>query len=268
MAKPSSFTELPPSFLINFFLLSTFFTISTQNQHPLDPLTPLELTKAQTIIKSHFSNSHHNLTFHYVGLDEPHKSWQSKPHRNSCRRAFIVARSSQQTHELIVDLSKNIIDSDNLYPGHGYPILTYQEQINAGTVTTSYPPFIASIQRRGLKLEEVVCLSFTVGWFGEERSNRVVRVMCYYLDGTVNMYMRPIEEITATVDLDLMKIVGFRDRVVVPVPKGDGTDYRESGKSEFSGWSLRNRGGFGPGFTLDGNVIRCLFFFFKQKCVS
>ncbi|KAL8524638.1 hypothetical protein ACS0TY_014295 [Phlomoides rotata] len=44
--------------------------------------------------------------------------------------------------------------------------------------------------------------------------------MCYYLDGTVNMYMRPIEGISVTVDLDEMKITAFRKR--------PGHDYRET----------------------------------------
>lgn len=106
-------------------------------------------------------------------------------------------------------------------------------------------------------MEEVVCMSFTVGWFGEREggSGRVVKVMCYYLDGTVNMYMRPIEGVLVTVDLEEMKIVGFRDRVVVPVPKAEGTDYTESKRSS----DVKGRGVVGgdePGFDLDGHVLR------------
>lgn len=52
--------------------------------------------------------------------------------------------------------------------------------------------------------------------------------MCCYLDGTVNAYMRPIEGITVTVDLEEMKVVEFFDRIIVPVPDGKGTDYRWS----------------------------------------
>lgn len=104
-------------------------------------------------------------------------------------------------------------------------------------------------------MEEVVCMSFTVGWFGEGESGRVVKVMCYYLDGTVNMYMRPIEGVSVAVDLDEMKIVGFRDRVVVPVPKAEGTDYTESRQS-----SDVKEGGLvdedEPSFALDGHVLR------------
>lgn len=258
--------------LIFFLLFHIFTTISTQNYHPLDPLTPSELIQVQTIVKNHFSNTNHSVGYHYVGLDEPEKSiilsWQSNLDQipdNPCRRAFVIARVDKKTHEIIVDLSSNFIVSDKLYDGHGYPIQNFGEQKDASKLAMSYPPLIASIEKRGLKLEEVICMSFTVGWYGEERDRRVVTVMCYYLDGTVNMYMRPIEGITVTVDLDEMKIIGFRDRIMVPVPKADGTDYRESMESVPKSSSFGERAVLqtdGPGFTLDGHILR-----YCKKCV-
>ena len=65
---------------------------------------------------------------------------------------------------------------------------------------------MASVNKRGLKIEEIVCGSFTVGWYGESSRNknknknknkRVVKVMCFYLDGTVNLYMRPLEGVNS-----------------------------------------------------------------------
>lgn len=109
--------------------------------------------------------------------------------------------------------------------------------------------------------EQIVCGSFTVGWYGQNGSNngRRVKVMCYYLDGTVNLYMRPIEGVTVTVDLDSMKIVGFLDRIKVPVPKGDGTDYRGSQQKPPFGPCLNDINVVqpdGPSFTLDGHLVR------------
>ncbi|GMN46674.1 hypothetical protein TIFTF001_015853 [Ficus carica] len=109
-------------------------------------------------------------------------------------------------------------------------MLTSEEQEVANDMSSKYPPFVAAMRRRGLKVEEVVCGSFMVGWFGEEerKVKRMVRVMAIYLDGTVNFYMRPVEGVTVTVDHDEMKIVGFVDRLTVPISKADGTDYQES----------------------------------------
>lgn len=233
-----------------FFLLFPIFSIfSTSYYHPLDPLSPFELTQVQTLVKNYFSLPPQNVSFHYVGLDEPEKStvlsWQSSSDNQEIpsRRAFAIVRiNSKKTHEIVIDLSNNLVLSDEVYDGYGYPLQNSAEQFAADKLAQSYLPFIAAIERRNLKLEEVVCMTFTVGWFGEEKSSRLVRVMCYYMDGTINLYMRPIEGITVTVDLDEMKIVGFRDRVMVldekkivrfrdrvmvPVPKAEGTDYRE-----------------------------------------
>ena len=85
------------------------------------------------------------------------------------------------------------------------------------------------------------------------------KVFCFYLDGTVNLYMRPIEGITLTVDLDQMEIIGYQDRAIVPVPKSDGTDYRESEMKPPFRPSLKEITVVqpdGPSFTVDGHIIR------------
>lgn len=249
--------------LLFFLIFPIFPVITSQDYHPLDPLTPSELIQVQTIVKNHFSSPYHRVSFHYVGLDEPDKSiilsWQSnldQLDRTPSRRAFVIARFDRKSHELIVDLSTNSIVLDRAYDGHGYPIMNFEEQKAASELAYSYAPFIASILRRGLKLEEVICMSFTVGWFGEERSRRIVRVICYYLDGTVNFYMRPIEGITVTVDLDEMKIIGYRDRIMVPVPEADGTDYRGSMQSAPPDPTPKGSASLEPSFKLDGHVLR------------
>lgn len=257
-------TELNLLFFLLFHLFSIF---STSYYHPLDPLTPFELTQVQTLVQSYFSLPPQNVSFHYVGLEEPEKSrvlsWQSSSNNQEIpyRRAFAIVRiNSKKTHEIVIDLSNLLVLSDEVYDGYGYPLQNFAEQIAAHELAQSYAPFIKAIERRNLKLEEVVCSTFTVGWFGEEKSSRLVRVMCYYMDGTINLYMRPIEGITVTVDLDEMKIVGFRDRVMVPVPKAEGTDYRESVQrpslSEFNVNSMTGEKQVGPGFTLDGYIVR------------
>ncbi|OWM74254.1 hypothetical protein CDL15_Pgr008568 [Punica granatum] len=107
---------------------------------------------------------------------------------------------------------------------------------------------------------KVVCGCFTVGWYGQSvNDGRIVKVMCYYLDGTVNPYMRPMEGITVTVDLDKMEIVGFMDRIAVPMPKANGTDYRGSQQTPPLGPGLKGITAVqpdGPSFNLDGHFVR------------
>ncbi|GAA0148082.1 oxidase [Lithospermum erythrorhizon] len=136
----------------------------------------------------------------------------------------------------------------------------------ANALPLEYPPFIASMEKRGLKLEEIVCVSFTVGWFGEKKnSNRVVKVNCYYLNGTVNFYMRPIEGVILVVDLDQMKVTWYNDRAIIPIPKAEGTDYRQvkgtkgEGEERFRSGSIEEKVGMQhdePNFSIEGHTVR------------
>ncbi|RZC54236.1 hypothetical protein C5167_013091 [Papaver somniferum] len=229
-----SLSALVILFSLFFFLTSTHSAHS--HQHPLDPITPSEFFHIQTIISNSYPSLTNNLTFQYVGLEEPNKStilsWIhsscSTAENNPPRKSFIIIRANKETHEIIVDLSQRSIISDKVYTGHGYPPLTSEEQTAANQLVLTYPPFIRSVKKRKLKLSEVVCSSFTVGWFGEEYVKRNIKIQCFYLDGTVNFDARPIEGVTIVVNLDEMKVTEYTDRIMVPIPKAEGTDYRKS----------------------------------------
>ncbi|XP_071722645.1 amine oxidase [copper-containing] alpha 3, peroxisomal-like [Rutidosis leptorrhynchoides] len=240
------------------FLILTLFLLT--HNHPLDPLTPAELTQLRVIIQ----RSYPNLAFHYVSLEEPNKatviSWLQN--RTAAvpppRQGFVIGRINHTTRQLIVDLSRNVIISDQVYDGYGYPMQNYDDFTGATTLPLKYAPFLESVKKRGLKVEQVACDTSSIGWFGEERRNkRLVKVHCFYMEGTINFYMRPIEGVTVTVDLDDMKVVDFKDRLTITIPKADGTDYREakqSPKAHLNKISVVQPDG--PSFTIEGHQIR------------
>ncbi|KAI3860332.1 hypothetical protein MKW92_003684 [Papaver armeniacum] len=248
-----------------------FFPLSTRSrQHPLDPLTPSEFIQIQTIVKNSYASSAYNLTFQYVGLEEPNKSKilsrminhsSSKTKKDLPRMSFIITRINEETHEIIVDISNKSIVSDKVYTGHGYPILTFEEQTSASSLVLTYPPFLRSIKKRKLNISEVVCASFSVGWFGEKKKNvkRNTKILCFYLDGTVNLYARPIEGVTIVVNLDVMKVTEYTDRLRVTMPKAEGTEYRKA-KLKLPLLGQRSKGitaiQDGRGFDIDGHSIR------------
>ncbi|XP_057423539.1 LOW QUALITY PROTEIN: amine oxidase [copper-containing] alpha 2, peroxisomal-like [Lotus japonicus] len=235
--------------------------------HPLDPLTPSELNLVRTIVlKSHpTSTTTHKLTFNYIGLDEPDKpsiqSWLSpnKPHHLPPRRASVIARFQKQSLEITVDLStRSIISTKTHKDPHGFPMLTFGEQFMASQLPFSYEPFKESLKKRSLNVSYVVCAAFTIGWFGEGKSERKVKVKCYYTEGSANLYARPVEGVAAVVDLDEMKIVGYSDRGVIPVAKAEGTEYRASKMKPPFGPELKGvavKQDEGPGFTIDGHSV-------------
>ncbi|XP_072989242.1 amine oxidase [copper-containing] alpha 2, peroxisomal-like [Typha latifolia] len=249
------------------FLLPLFLSLSaSSHSHPLDPLTASEITTIRRVILS--SSSDQSFSFHYIGLDEPDKpallSWRPSHAASLPRRAFVIARSDRQTHEILVDVSNRSIISNAIYGGAGYPLLTAEEQALAAELPSIYPPFLESIRKRGLDLAEVVCSTFSVGWFGEaqRRRKRLLKILCFLAGETANYYVRPIEGVTIVVDLDEMEIVGYRDRAQIPVPKAEGTDYRAAARKEKG---KRKGGGVKPGvvvqpegkgFEIEGHIVR------------
>ncbi|KAG0488726.1 hypothetical protein HPP92_007333 [Vanilla planifolia] len=239
---------------------------SSSSRHPLDPLSPSELTTVQSVIRSSPLGLSSSLSFHYVGLDEPDKanviSWLATNSSLPPRRAFAIVRAEKLTHELVVDIAGHSIASHRVHSGTSYPMFTVEEETTAGLLTLKYTPFVESVRRRGVALEDVVCTTYTRGWFGGEEaesSRRLAAVLCFVAGETANFYSRPLEGITVMVDLDDMVIAVYKDRFVVPLPGAAGTDYRAS----------RQRPPYGPrgtpvvvfqpegkGFSIDGHVIR------------
>ncbi|KAK2411899.1 primary amine oxidase [Trifolium repens] len=131
-------------------------------------------------------------------------------------------------------------------------------QILATQLPLKYPPFIASVHKRGLNLSELVCAGFTMGWFGEEKSSRTLRVDCFLKEITANFFVRPISGITMVANIDLMKIVEYHDREVEVVPTAENTDYRVSKQSPPFGpkqHSLTSHQPQGPGFQINGHSV-------------
>lgn len=237
--------------------------------HPLDPLTPTELNLVASTLKNSSSLTP-PFSIHYAGLDDPDKSAVLSYLSSSSsstpalpRRAVVIVRASHANHQIIIDLSSGSIEAHEIIPNScGFPTLTFQEQGIANKLPFDHPPFLESLKKRGLKAEEVACGSFTVGWYGDDDGvgrKRVVKVMCYSMEGTVNLYMRPIEGVSLTVDLDEMRVIGFIDRVVVLVPKAEGTDYREDAQDGPTRPKLNLIGLVqpnGPTFTIDGHIVK------------
>lgn len=238
-----------------------FWSFAECSDPHLDPLTPSEISRVQTIIQNEYPTNH-KPTFNYVGLEEPDKlkilSWQSsnpKPSSPPPRRAFVIVRSQKQSHEIIVDLSKRSIVSTKVYQGNGYPTLTLGEIEEATQLPLTYEPFKKSLRKRGLDdVSQVQCIAFTLGWFGEANTRRIVSIKCHYRNGTVNFHARPVEGVEIFVDVDDMKIVGYNDRYVVALPKAEGTDYRASKPKPPS--APKPKQDHGPGFTIDGHSVR------------
>ncbi|KAL9232862.1 hypothetical protein vseg_007925 [Gypsophila vaccaria] len=223
------------NFISTFVFLLSVVLICSQAQsfrHPLDPLTPNEINKIRAVIQKSHLKLIENVTYHFVDIDEPNKNvvldyLSPKRERKSFpRRARVVIRGSGETRELVVNLRKQLIVSDRLYVGHGYPPLTFEELLKASLVSQQYPPFLQSISRRGLNKSEVSCMPLTIGWFGEIVTKRAVKLACFYRNGTTNIYARPINGLTILFDLELGNVTRYIDRYQYPLPTAKGTEFQ------------------------------------------
>ncbi|KAF2313134.1 hypothetical protein GH714_009433 [Hevea brasiliensis] len=164
--------------------------------HPLDPLTIQEINKVRTILSSYEPFLSCFPPIHYLSLGEPDKHrvlWWKQGDPLPPRKALVIVLLNGQSHVA----------------------LSHQE-LNQSAIA------------RGVPLSELTCITPSPGWFGpDEEGRRVTKVQCFSSQGTVNFYMRPLEGLTITVDLDKKEVVEFLDKGRgIPVPKATNTDYR------------------------------------------
>ncbi|XP_010540181.1 PREDICTED: primary amine oxidase-like [Tarenaya hassleriana] len=272
--------------LVSYSTLSSTSVLKKPSHHPLDPLSPAETQVSKFCIKGAKMRSLHapvvcpavhprrvNACASLVGytgsktrfirnrfLGSPAKIVKTQAAAVP-RRAAAIARLNKQTLELVIDVTSRSMLSSQIYRGFGYPVYSPDEKSLAVDLPFRYGPFIESVRRRGLNLSKVVCTLFSAGWYGEvEKTKRVVKVPCFYPEGTVNLFMRPIEGVTLVVDLDDMKVVDYRDRFKVPVPKAEGTEYRATELKPPYGPKISGpvtvQSSDGPGFDIKGHIIR------------
>ncbi|XP_030500363.2 amine oxidase [copper-containing] gamma 2 [Cannabis sativa] len=201
--------------------------------HPLDPLTVQEIRKIRTLLSSHALFRASPYSLHTVELEEPEKSlvigWK-KGDPLPPRKATVVARARGASHVLTVDLSTEEVTVHQTGKHSGYPMMTVEDMTTATVVPLTSAEFNRTIVGRGVNLTDLACLPISLGWFGKaEEGRRLIKVQCYSMKDTVNFYMRPIEGLTVTVDLDTKQVVKISDKgKTIPIPKASNTDYRFS----------------------------------------
>nr|GMD82477.1 primary amine oxidase-like [Ipomoea batatas] len=202
--------------------------------HPLDPLTIQEIETTRSILSSYQPFSGSSLRIHSLSLDEPDKSEVLRWKRGNplpTRKAFVVALLNGQAHLLVVDLGSGKVSSHTRNPASGCPSMSADDASTALEATFSNLVFRKAISARGVEIDDVICSAAAPGWFGpEEEGRRITKIKCYTAQNTPNYYMRPIEGLLLTVDLDSGEVINIYDtHYPIPIPKAEGTDYRRDG---------------------------------------
>ncbi|KAJ4846536.1 hypothetical protein Tsubulata_013537 [Turnera subulata] len=205
--------------------------------HPLDPLTIQEINRVGAILSSYEPFLPSLPPIHTLSLDEPDKEevlgWKEGDPL-PLRKAQVIALLNGQSHILSIDLDKGRVTAHEIHHGSGYPIVSVEDLLVALEVAYSYKELNDAVIKRGVSLSDLKCDTLSPGWFGpEEEGRRVVKVLCFSGQDNPNFYMRPIEGIVVSVDIDKKEVIKFSDTGRgIPVPKSNNTDFRYKGPED------------------------------------
>jgi primary-amine oxidase len=235
----------------------------TSIQHPLEPLTSQEISKAVEIVRLKQAVGDH-FRFPCVTLHEPQKSTvlTFKPGDFIPREAFMILldNATGYTYEAIVSLTEGRVVSWQPMP-QVQPNIMADELAECEAVVKEHPAFRAAIARRGItNLDLVVVDPWAIGNFGfkAEEGIRLSRCLCY-LRSTAkgNFYSRPIDGLVPVVDLNKMEVLQVEDSGDIPVPPESG-EYAQAFMPKFRDdiKPLHITQPEGPSFQVDGHQVR------------
>ncbi|MEL7144262.1 MAG: primary-amine oxidase [Cyanobacteria bacterium J06573_11] len=230
--------------------------------HPLEPLTPDEITTAVAIVREQRSLSE-TVRFASVSLQEPNKEivLSFEPGDRIERRAFIVLldNATGRTYEAIVSLNDGRITSWEYIPNVQPPIML-DEFVECEAAVKASPEFQAAIAKRGITDPDLVMVDpWSAGNYGiqEEAGVRLSRALCWVrANPTDHGYARPIEGVIPVVDLNKMEVIRVEDYGVVPLPPKDGNytpEYVKNYRTDLKPLEIVQPEG--PSFEVNGHEI-------------
>jgi primary-amine oxidase len=227
--------------------------------HPLDPLTVGEYATAVTLLKA-ADHVNDDSRYPMITLQEPVKSeiLQWKPGDPVPRAAFMIVKHGPQIFEAVVNLTGMQVQSWREVKGI-QPSFLMQEWRSAQEIVLAHPDWQAAVRKRGLtSFEGVVCTPLTVGYYGlaEEEGHRLFKVPCFDSRGIKNYWGRPIEGVTAVVDIDKRQVIKLIDTGVIPIPNAPvDIDEHSVGTLREAPTPLSSTPPNGLGFTVAGHEV-------------
>ena len=188
-------------------------------QHPMDALTPDEITRVVAIMRdaklAGDATLYPAITLHEMPKEDVMGWKHGDP---IIRQALVVSREKGETSESIVDINRAAVLSHKVVPGV-QPMIMDSEWLLARRNFMADPRFKKALERRGYApTNSVFCTPSSAGFFAGESYNnrRVLKIPCY--DNTERLHhllARPIEGLMGIVDTDSGEVIDVIDREVV-----------------------------------------------------
>lgn len=202
--------------------------------HPLEPLTPSEITRAVEIVRQarRIDNTWRFVT---VTLAEPPKNaTPAVPSKVIPRRAFVIVidRQKGQSFEAYVDLVQGKLDSFEQFAPGIQPSITNDEFVECEAAIKKSPEFLVALKKRGIDDVNLVMVDpWSAGMYGteleSEKGKRLSRALCFIRsEPNDNGYARPLDGVIVVVDLNSMEVLRIEDYGVVPLPPESGNWHR------------------------------------------
>ena len=193
-------------------------------QHPMDSLTAAEYEATLEILKGEGLVDESTL-YPFVRLQPPSKAtvlaWE--PGEPFDRSAFARVKQGPDVYEAVVNLTRQEVTRWEAIANVQAGILL-NEWLHAGEIAQADALWQAAVKKRGIEAsdyQDVVCVPLSAGYFAlpEEDGRRLFKVSCFYGKDTENYWGRPIEGITAVVDIDAEAVIKLIDTGVQPMPQ-------------------------------------------------
>jgi primary-amine oxidase len=236
---------------------------SSAPKHPMDPLDADEMRVAQTVLRTNGLLSDGRRVM-LLDVHEPPKADVLSSHALS-RAAFAVIYDATRnvTGEAIVDVGARKLRSWHVVP-MVQPALDGVDAVLTDSIVRANDGWRAALVRRGIDPQsKVTVFAWSAGQFGGEDSahHRLVRAVTYLRAARDNEMARPVEGLTAMVDLSAHRVVHLDDDGAVPV--ADATSERDAWRALASPtttepatipWSSVTWAGPGP--RVDGHAVQ------------
>lgn len=190
---------------------NSFSDFASKITHPLDGLSEEELKSIVEILMSNNKYQEEGTLIGDITLIEPDKSavtnWKYGTPFN--RRASVIFRQGTQTFEGIIDVSKGLIESWTQLNDIQSAIII-DDFMKADDVWKKDKRVTDALTKRGYKIDEVMGVPLTSGFFGEKesRDRRLLKVWLLDIkDVKTNLYSKPINGIIPVVDVNAGTVV-------------------------------------------------------------
>ncbi len=230
--------------------------------HPLDPLTSEEIAGAAAILRAQ-RRLGPRVRFETIVLQEPSKDvvLNYKPGSAISRDAFVVILDNEDgsTYEAVVSLNEGQVTSWRHVPGV-QPRIMLDEFYECEAAVRADPGFLAALAKRGITDPSLVMVDpWSAGYYGypDEEGRRLALTRNFLRSSpTDNGYARPIEGLSALVDLNSMEVMRVDDYGAIPLPPKAGNyaaEFVEEFRQDLKPLEISQPEG--PSFTVDGHGV-------------